>query len=114
MRTLTAVLIVSAVFGSTAAVSVKQQQRRGTEKLDVALVHAADQGSADPVRTLIWVRAGATDHVLSHLAQHGLKPTRSTTPDAIAVQLPGSMLRRIAGDRDIVHVSVELTPASGN
>ena len=113
MRTLTVVLIVSAVFGSTAAVSVKQQ-RRWTEKLDVALVHAADQGSADPVRTLIWVRAGATDQVLSHLAQHGLKPTRSTTPDAIVVELPSSLLRRIAGDRDIVHVSRELTPASAD
>jgi hypothetical protein len=113
MRHLAVVLIVSAVFGSTAAVSVKQQ-RRWTEKLDVALMHAAEHGSADPVRTLIWVRAGTTDHVLSHLAEHGLKPTRSTTPGAIAVQLPGSMLRRIAGDRDVVHVSRELTPASAD
>ncbi len=113
MRTLAVVLIVSALFGSTAAVSVKQQ-RRWTEKLDVALVQAAEHGSADPARTLIWVRAGATDRVLSHLAQHGLKPTRSTTPDAIVVQLPSSMLRRIAGDRDIVHVSCELTRASAD
>ena len=113
MRTLTAVLIVSALFASTAAVSVKQQ-RRWTHKLDVSLVHAAEQGSVDPVRTLIWVRAGATDRVLLHLANHGLRPTRSTTPDAVVVQLPGSMLRGIASDPDVVHVSVEFTPASGN
>src|SRR5258706_12246664 len=113
MRTFTAVLIVSALFASTAAVSVKQQ-RRWAHKLDVSLVHAAEQGSVDPVRTLIWVRAGATDRVLSHLVSHGLRPTRSTTPDACVVQLPGSMLRGIASDLDVVHVSVEFAPASGN
>src|SRR5262249_49716479 len=104
MRNLTVVLIVASLFASTAAVSVKQQ-RRWTEKLDVALVHAAEQGTNDPVKALIQIQPGGNDRLMSHLvAQHGLKPMRATTPDVIAVQLPGSMLRSVASDPDVVQL----------
>jgi hypothetical protein len=106
MRTFTIVIVVSALFASTAAISVRQQ-RRWTEKLDAALVHTVEQGSADPVKTLIRVRHGAADRFISHLVKHALTPTRSTTPDLVAVQLPASMLRSVAADPDVVHVSAD-------
>jgi hypothetical protein len=105
MRNLAIVVVVASLFASTAAVSVKQQ-RRWTEKLDVALVHAAEQGGADPVRALIQVQPGATDRLMSHLVvQHGLKPAPAATSDLVAVQLPGSMLRSVAADPDVLRLS---------
>ena len=104
MRNLAVVLVVASLFASTAAVSVKHQSR-WTEKLDLALVEATKHGSADPVRALVRVRPGATDRFMSHLEQHGLKPARVSAPDLIAVELPGSMLRSVAADPDVVRVS---------
>ena len=105
MRNLAIVLVVASLFASTAAISVKHQ-RRWTEKFDVSLVQLAEQGSADPVRAVIQVRSGATDRVMSHLvAQHGLKPARANASELIVVQLPGSLLRSVAAEPDVVHLS---------
>src|SRR5262245_20424415 len=105
MKNLTVVVVVASLFASTAAVSVKHQ-RRWTEKLDVVLVHAAEQGTDDPVNALIQVQPGAHDQLMSHLvAQHGLKPVRATKADVIAVQLPGSMLRSVAAEPDVMQLS---------
>ncbi len=104
MRKVSLVVIVAALFASTAAFSVKHQ-RRWTEKLDLALVQAARQRGSEPVRTLIRVRPDARDQVVAHLELRGLKPERASTPDLIAVQMPASMLRPIAGDRDVVRMS---------
>jgi hypothetical protein len=104
MRNLAIVVVVASLFASTAAVSVSHQ-RRWTDKLDVSLVQVAEQGGTDPIRAVIQVRSGATDVFMSHLAQHGLKPARTTTADVIEVQLPGSMLRSIAADADVVRLS---------
>ena len=104
MKNLAIVVVVAALFASTAAVSVKHQ-RRWTEKMDVALVHTAQEENSNLVQLLILVRPGSTDRILSHLAQHGLKPERASTPDIIAVQLPGSMLRSIARDADVVYLT---------
>jgi|SRR5262245_17813980 len=105
MRNLAIVVVVASLFASTAAISVKQQ-RRWTEKLDAPLVRVAEQGGAEPVRAVIHVRAGATDQLMSHLeVQHGLKPTRTATADVIDVQMPGSMLRSVAADADVVRLS---------
>ena len=107
MRNLAIVVVVASLFASTAAISVKHQ-RRWTEKLDVSLVQVAEQGSADPVRAVIQVRAGATDRLMAHLvAQHGLKPSRTSAADRIAVQLPGSMLRSVTADPDVVYLSFD-------
>jgi hypothetical protein len=104
MKNLAIVVVVAALFASTAAISVKHQ-RRWTEKMDVALVHAAQEENSDLVQLLILVRPGSTDRILSHFAQHGLKPERASTPDIVAVQLPGSMLRSIARDADVVYLT---------
>src|SRR6188474_3218692 len=104
MKNLAIVVVVAALFASTAAVSVKHQ-RRWTEKMDVALVHTAQEENSNLVQLLILVRPGSTDRILSHLAQHGLKPERASTPDIIAVQLPGSMLRSIDRDADVVYLT---------
>jgi len=104
MKNLAIVVVVAALFASTAAISVKHQ-RRWTEKMDVALVHAAQEENSDLVQLLILVRPGSTDRILSHLAQHGLKPERASTPNIVAVQLPGSMLRAIARDADVVYLT---------
>lgn len=104
MKKFAIVIVVAALFASTAAISVKHQ-RRWTEKLDVALVQTAQEGNDGLVQLMIRVQPGSTERILSHLAQHGLTPERASTPDVVAVQLPGSMLRSIAGDADVVHVS---------
>ena len=104
MRNLAIVVVVAALFASTAAVSVKRQ-RSWTGKLDAPLMQASEQDSSDSVRTVIQVRPGAAERVVSHLEQHGLKPARLSTPDLVAVQLPASMLRNIAGDSDVVRMS---------
>src|SRR5262245_22052353 len=107
MRNLAIVAVVASLFASTAAISVKQQ-RRWTEKLDAPLVQVAEHGSAEPVRAVIHVRAGATDQLMSHLAaQHGLMPARTATADVIDVQMPGSRLRSVAADADVVRLSSE-------
>lgn len=104
MRKVASVLIVAALFASTAAMSVKHQ-RQWTEKLDAGLAEAAKTGGNDLVRTLIRVRPDARSGFMSHLEQHGLTPEPSSTPDLVAVQLPVSMLRTIAGDSEVVHIS---------
>lgn len=107
MRNIAIVLVVASLFASTAAVSVKHQ-RRWTEKIDAPLVQIAEHGTAEPVRTVILVRAGATEQLMSHLvAQHGLKPTRTATADVINVQMPGSMLRSVAADADVLRLSTD-------
>jgi ABC-type sulfate transport system permease component len=110
MRKTAIVVFVAALFASTAAVSVRHQ-RRWTEKLDGSLTQAAHQTGADAVRVLIRVRPGTTDHIVSHLAQHGLKPQRAAA-DAVAVLMPASMLRSLAGDADVVSMSAEAPAVS--
>ena len=105
MRKIAAVVVVAALFASTAAISVKHQ-RRWTEKLDAALVHTAQEGNNDLVQLLIRVQPGSTDRILLHLGQHGLKPERASGVDLVAVQAPASMLRSIAGDSDVIHLSL--------
>jgi hypothetical protein len=106
MRNLAIVVVVAALFASTAAVSVKHQ-RSWSGKLDVSLIHAAEQDNANSVKAVIQVRPGATDRLVSHLEHHGLNPARLSTPNLVAVQLPVSMLRNLAGDSDVVRLSVE-------
>lgn len=104
MRKLTSVFIVACVVVSTAFVAT-QHRRHWTEKLDAALVQTAKQGGSEPVSALIRLRPGATDQFVAHLSQHGLKPA-SVRADLVSVQLPASMLRTLALDRDVVHLSV--------
>ena len=104
MRKIAAVVVVAALFASTAAISVKHQ-RRWTEKLDAGLARTAQEGKNDLVQLLILVERGTGDRFLLHLGRHGLKPERTSAPDIVAVQMPGSMLRSIAGDGDVIHVS---------
>jgi hypothetical protein len=104
MRRIAAVVVVAALFASTAAISVKHQ-RRWTEKLDAALVHTAQEGNNDLVQLLIRVQPGSMNRILVHLGEHGLKPERTSAVDLVAVQAPASMLRSIAGDSDVVHLS---------
>ena len=104
MRKLTSAFIVACVVVSTAVVSTRHQ-RHWTEKLDTALVQTAKAGGAQPVSALIRVRPGTSDEFVAHLSEHGLKPT-SVTTDIVAVQLPAAMLRPIALDRDVVHLSL--------
>jgi len=104
MRKLSIVIVVASLFASTAAISVKHQ-RRWTEKLDGALVASAQQATGDPVQLLIRVRPESTDRIMSHLAQHGLKAERASISGVVAVQMPASMLRSIAGDPDVIHLS---------
>jgi hypothetical protein len=75
------------------------------QKLDPTLLHAVEQHSAEPIRTLIRVQPGATDRVVSHLQQHGLTPTHMIASDLLAVQLPVSLVRSIAADPDVVQLS---------
>jgi hypothetical protein len=111
MRKTAIVVVVAAIFASTAAVSVRHQ-RRWTEKLDGSLTQAAHQTGDDAVRVIIHVRPDATDRIVSHLAQHGLKPQRATATDAVAVLMPASMLRSLAGDADVVSMSAEAPAVS--
>lgn len=105
MRNVAIVVVVASLFASTAAVSVRHQ-RQWTEKVDVSLTQAAENAGSASVRARIQVRPGSTDRFMSHLAaQHGLKPARTSAGDVIAVQLPGSMLRSVAADSDVVRLS---------
>ena len=104
MRKLTSVFIVACVVVSTAVVST-QHRRYWTGKLDAALVQTAKAGGAEPVNAVIRLRPGTADQFLTHLSQHGLKPA-SVTGDVVAIQLPAAMLRPIALDRDVVHLSL--------
>jgi hypothetical protein len=104
MRKVTAVILMSCLFASVGAVSVRDQ-RRWKDKLDLALAHAVTHGNSDHVRALIRLQPGAMAGFVSHLRQHRLSPTRVTPPDLIVVDLPLSMLRTVAGDRDVVRVS---------
>ncbi len=104
MRKMAIVVVVAALFASTAAISVKHQ-RRWTEKLDVPLVQTAQEGKNDLVQLLIRVEPGTADRFVLHLGQHGLKPEGASAGDVVAVQMPAAMLRSIAGDSDVVHVS---------
>lgn len=105
MRNFAIVIVVASLFASTAAVSVRHQ-RRWTEKLDAPLMQVAEHGGASPVVAIIHVRPGASEELMAHLvAQHGLKPARTATADVIAVQMPGSMLRSVAADEDVVQLS---------
>lgn len=106
MRNLAIVVVVAALFASTAAVSVKRQ-RSWSSKLDVSLIQAAEQDDANSVKAVIQVRPGATDRIVSHLEHHGLNPARLSTPNLLAVQVPASMLRNLAGDSDVVRLSSE-------
>jgi hypothetical protein len=106
MRAIAVVLLVSGLFASTAAISVRDQQR-WTNKLDAPLTQAAKAAGDNPVRVLIQLQPGATERFVSHLQRHGLTATRVTTSALIAVQFPASMLRRIAADRDVVRLSSE-------
>jgi hypothetical protein len=104
MRKLTSVFIVACVVVSTAVFST-QHRRHWTGKLDAALVQTAKHGGAEPVGAVIRLRPGTTDEFVAHLSQHGLKPL-SVTGDLVAVQLPAAMLRSIALDHDVVHLSL--------
>jgi hypothetical protein len=104
MRKIAAVVVVAALFASTAAISVKHQ-RRWTEKLDAGLVHMAQEGNNDLVQLLILVEPGKADQFQLHLGHHGLKAARVSAPDIVAVDMPGSMLRTIAGDSDVIHLA---------
>src|SRR3954471_8610679 len=106
MRKTAIVVLVAALFESTAAVSVRHQ-RRWTEKLDGSLTQAAHQAADGAVRVVIRVRPGTTERIVSHLTQHGLKPQRAAAADAVAVVMPASMLRYLAGDADVVSMSAE-------
>ncbi len=107
MRKNLVVLIVASLFASTAFVSVKQRDR-WTEKVDAPLVQAVKADRGESVRALIRVRTGATDQFVAHLSQHGLKRAHVTAPDVVAVDMPASMLRRIALDPDVVHMSSDI------
>jgi hypothetical protein len=109
MRKTAIVIVVAALFASTAAVSVRHQ-RQWTEKLDGSLTQSAQQASDDSVRVVIHVRPDGIDRIVAHLAQHGLKPQRSAGADAVAVQMPASLLRSLAGDADVVRISASLEP----
>lgn len=104
MRKLTSVFIVGCVLVSTAFIAT-QPRRHWTEKLDAPLMHAAKQGAAEPVSALIRLKPGTTEEFASHLSQHGIASTK-VTGELVSVRLPASMLRTIALDRDVVHVSV--------
>jgi hypothetical protein len=104
MRKLTSVFIVGCVLVSTAFIAT-QPRRHWTGKLDVPLMHAARQGGAESVSALVRLRPGTTGEFVSHLSQHGVKPTL-VSAEVVSVRLPASMLRAIALDRDVVHLSV--------
>jgi hypothetical protein len=104
MRKLTSVFIVACVVVSTAFVAT-QHRRHWTEKLDAALVQTAKQGGTEPVKALVRLRPGAADEFVAHLSQHGLNAA-AVTGDVVALQLPASMLRTLALDRDVVYLSL--------
>jgi hypothetical protein len=89
---------------STAVVSTREQ-RHWADKLDTPLVHAAKQGGAGLVSAAIRLRPGTADQFVAHLSDHGLKPT-IVTRELVAVEMPAAMLRSVALDHDVVHISV--------
>jgi hypothetical protein len=105
MRKFAAVLIVACVVVGTAFVSTAPQ-RRWREKVDPALVQTAKDGGSEPVRALIRLRPGTTDEFVAHLSKsHGIQPA-AVSGDVVSVQMPASMLRGVALDRDVVQVSL--------
>jgi hypothetical protein len=104
MRKFASVLIVGGVVVGTAFVSTAPQ-RHWKEKVDPALVQAASQRGSERVNALIRLRPGSTTEFVSHLSQHGI-PAATVTADIVSVRLPASMLREIALDRDVVHLSL--------
>jgi hypothetical protein len=104
MQKFASVLIVASVVVGTAFVSTAPQ-RHWREKVDPALVQLARQAGNAPVKAVIRLRPGSTSEFVSHLSQHGI-PAATVTTDIVSVQLPASMLREIALDRDVVHLSL--------
>ena len=104
MRKLTSAFIVACVVVSTAFIAT-QHRRHWTRKLDAPLMQAARQADAASVGVLIRLQPGTTDQFVAHLSQHGLKPAK-VNGDLVTLQLPASMLRAIALDRDVVRLSV--------
>jgi hypothetical protein len=104
MRKFTAVFIVACVVVSTAIASTAPQ-RHWKEKVDPALVLAATQSGSEQVRALIRLRPGSTTEFVSHLSEHGI-PAATLAADVVSVQLPASMVRELALDRDVVHLSL--------
>ena len=104
MRKIASVLIVACVVVGTAFVSTAPQ-RHWREKVDPGLVQAASHGGDQPVKALIRLRPGVTSEFVSHLSQHGIAAASLAT-DMISVNLPASMVRELALDRDVVHLSL--------
>lgn len=104
MRKIASVLIVMCVVVGTAFVSTAPQ-RHWKEKVDPALVQATRQSGDGPVDTLIRLRPGATSEFVSHLSQHGIAAA-TLAADVVSVKLPASMVRELALDRDVVHLSL--------
>ena len=104
MRKIASVLIVACVVVGTAFVSTAPQ-RHWREKVDPGLVQAASQGGEQPVKALIRLRPGVTSEFVSHLSQHGIGAA-TLAADMISVKLPASMVRELALDRDVVHLSL--------
>ena len=57
------------------------------------------------MKALIRLRPGVTSEFVSHLSQHGIGAA-TLAADMISVQLPASMVRELALDRDVVHLSL--------
>ena len=109
MRKFMVVVVVASLFACTAFVSVRQRER-WTEKLDAPLLQAAHSDHAESVRAVIRVRPGAADQFVAHLSQqHALTATRIAIPDAVVVDAPNSMLKRLALDPDVLHLSADAT-----
>ena len=104
MRKAASVLIVACVIVGTAFVSTAPQ-RHWKEKVDPGLVQAARQGGNEPVNALIRLRPGVTSEFVSHLSQHGIAAA-TLAVDIVSVKLPASMVRELALDRDVVHLSL--------
>jgi len=105
MRKLASVLVVACVVVGTAFVSTAPQ-RHWKEKVDPGLVQVATrQGDRESVKALIRLRPGSTSEFVSHLSQHGIAAA-TLAADIVSVQLPASMVRELALDRDVVHVSL--------
>ena len=114
MRKFMVVVVVASLFACTAFVSVKQRER-WTEKLDAQLLQAAHSDRAESVRALIHVRPGTADQFIAHLShQHGLKPSRVAAPDVVIVEAPNSMLKRLALDPDVLHLSADAATTASN
>jgi hypothetical protein len=104
MRKLASVLIVASVVVGTAFVSTAPQ-RHWKEKVDPALVQAARQNGNEQIKAVIRLRPGSTSEFVSHLSQHGI-PAATLAADVVSIQLPASMVRELALDPDVVHLSL--------